>query len=141
MRGFPTFAGALLILQAVAATPAARASPMSLKLTAVPRVNLSHSGPEVSRIALGILHLAQVGSVADARRVLEAAVAAGITTFDLADNYAGGKCLEWFGAAVKSLGSSWRKRVQLVAKIGEIDDGGWTLAPRTPRTLPTTTST
>ena len=32
MRGFPTFAGALLVLQAVAAH-AARASPMSLKLT------------------------------------------------------------------------------------------------------------
>jgi len=32
MRGFPTFAGALLVLQ-VATAHAARASPMSLKLT------------------------------------------------------------------------------------------------------------
>jgi hypothetical protein len=47
-------------------------SPASL----MPRVNLSAIGPEVSRVALGILHLAQdpkVTSVADARAVLESA--------------------------------------------------------------------
>ena len=97
----------------------------------MPRVNLSSMGPEVSRVALGILHLGQdpkVRSVADARSILEAAVAAGITTFDLADNYAAGHCLAWFGAAVKALNHDhpgWRDAIQVIAKIGEIDDGSY----------------
>lgn len=98
----------------------------------MPRVNLSAAGPEVSRVALGILHLAQdekVRSPADARAVLEAARAAGITTFDLADNYAGGKCLKWFGLALQSLERDqpgWRSSIQVIAKIGELDDGNYT---------------
>merc|ERR1712195_37613 len=97
----------------------------------MPRVNLSEHGPEVSRIALGILHLAQdpkVTSVKDARAVLEAARAAGITTFDLADNYAAGKCLELFGAALQSLEEDhpgWRAGIQVIAKIGELDNGDY----------------
>ena len=97
----------------------------------MPRVNLSAHGPEVSRVALGILHLAQdpkVTSVKDARAVLESARAAGITTFDLADNYAGGKCLELFGAALQSIERDhpgWRAGIQVIAKIGELDDGGY----------------
>jgi len=96
------------------------------------RVNLSADGPEVSRIALGILHLAQdpkVTSVADVRKVLEFARSKGITTFDLADNYANGKCLEWFGAALQSLEKDhpgWRAGIQVIAKIGEVDNGGYT---------------
>jgi len=97
----------------------------------MPRVNLSAAGPEVSRVALGILHLAKdekVRSPADARKVLEAARAAGITTFDLADNYAGGKSLKWFGLALQALERDqpgWRASIQVIAKIGELDDGSY----------------
>merc|ERR1712166_1179200 len=99
-------------------------SPISHPSSLMPRVNLSAHGPEVSRIALGILHLAQdpkVTSVKDAR-------AAGITTFDLADNYAAGKCLELFGAALQSIEldhPGWRAGIQVIAKIGELDNGDY----------------
>jgi len=123
--------GSLVIL---CLTIAANSAPINVDSSALlmPRVNLSAHGPEVSRVALGILHLAQdpkVTSVKDARAVLESARAAGVTTFDLADNYAGGKCLELFGAALQSLEldqPGWRAGIQVIAKIGELDDGGYT---------------
>jgi len=119
---------ASLLLLCLAIVAESRPIPQPL----MQRVNLSADGPEVSRIALGILHLGQdpkVTSVADARKVLEFARSKGITTFDLADNYANGKCLEWFGKALQSLEKDypgWRAGIQVIAKIGELDNGGYT---------------
>jgi len=106
---------------------------------AMPRVQLSPEGPEVSAIAFGILHLGQdtkVKSVADAVAVMEAARLSGITTFDLAPNYAGtppplgpgGKSLELFGQALQSLENKnpgYRNSIEVICKMGELDKGGY----------------
>ena len=64
----------------------------------VSRIMLSPTGPEISRIAYGTLHMAEASSPQEALMILNRAVAQGITTFDLADVYGGDEtCLKMFG--------------------------------------------
>lgn len=64
---------------------------------------LGQTGLEVSRIALGCMRMASLDTK-DAARVVDAALANGITFFDHADIYGGGQSEERFAAAVKELG-------------------------------------
>lgn len=77
---------------------------------------LGKSGLDVSRIALGCMRMAAI-ETKEAARVLESAVAAGITFFDHADIYGGGESERRFATAVKELGLS-RESVVLQSKCG-----------------------
>jgi predicted oxidoreductase len=50
-------------------------------------------------------------------------VAQGITTFDLSDVYAGGRAVERFGEALKIAGPSFRKGIEIVAKMNIVGGG------------------
>ncbi len=79
---------------------------------------LSKEGPEVSRIALGMMRLRDWDlSAVETLAMIEEAVALGVTTFDHADIYGGRTCEELFGRAV-SLSPSVREQMELVTKCG-----------------------
>jgi len=85
---------------------------------AVSRINLTNSGPEVSRIIYGTLHLGEIGSPQNVLVVLEKALSLGITTFDLSDVY--GSHYEanvaLFGEAI-NLKPGLRQQIQIIAKM------------------------
>ena len=95
-------------------TAAALGAPPSVGAPVVGRCQLGATGPDVSCIALGTLHLHELGSPADALVHIKAAMALGITTFDLADVYVGQP--EQFGAAI-TLEPGLREQIQVVAKM------------------------
>jgi len=82
----------------------------------VTRLNLTPTGPEVSRIAYGTLHMAEAQTPERALVLIENALSLGITTFDLSDVYAGGKCLTIFGQAI-NLKPGLRAQMELIAKM------------------------
>lgn len=93
----------------------------------VPRVKLCEyeSCPEVSRIGMGALHLGdKISGLTSASKIntwIKAAVAAGITLFDLADVYPvkggdAGTSAELFGQAL-ALTPGLRDQIQIVAKM------------------------
>lgn len=88
---------------------------------------LGRDGPQVSRLAYGCAALAgpwddgelTAGRRQQARRVLEAALAAGIDHFDLADIYAFGRAEQAF-SAIWEIDPSLRSRVIVQTKCGVV---------------------
>ncbi len=82
------------------------------------KIELHGNGPEVSRIALGMMRMAEWDlSTAERRRWIERALELGLTTFDHADIYGDYTCEELFGEALSSMPSA-RRDMQLVTKCG-----------------------
>ncbi|NLF14251.1 MAG: oxidoreductase [Anaerolineaceae bacterium] len=84
----------------------------------VPTLDLAPSGPQVSRLALGLWRLASWGlSDAEVLDLVHGSIDLGITTFDHADIYGDYAAEELFGRAL-ALEPSLRHRLQLVTKCG-----------------------
>jgi predicted oxidoreductase len=82
------------------------------------RIKLERNGPEVSRIALGLMRSVEWGlSTAERLRWIKQAMELGLTTFDHADIYGDYTCEELFGEAISSM-PSVRREMQLVTKCG-----------------------
>lgn len=82
------------------------------------RTRLSREGPEVSRIALGLMRLPDWDlSTSGLRRLIEECIELGVTTFDHADIYGDHTCEELFGEALSPV-PSIRREIQLVTKCG-----------------------
>jgi aryl-alcohol dehydrogenase-like predicted oxidoreductase len=87
---------------------------------------LGRSGVEVSRLVLGCGNFGGIGSApaffgrgeteAEAHALLDAAWEAGITTFDTADAYGGGRSETWLGTWLRTKGAEVRERVVLTTK-------------------------
>lgn len=87
---------------------------------------LGRSGVEVSRIILGCGNFGGIGSSpaffgageteGEAHALLDAAWDAGITTFDTADAYGGGRSESYIGSWLRSQGADVRARVVLTTK-------------------------
>lgn len=95
---------------------------------------LGRSGLEVSRIILGcgnfgglgssIAHVGAGETEAEARALMDAAWEAGITTFDTADAYAGGRSESFIGNWLRSKGAEVRDRIVLTTKtFNPMSDG------------------
>jgi aryl-alcohol dehydrogenase-like predicted oxidoreductase len=99
---------------------------------------LGRSGIEVSRIILGCGNFGGIGSSpaffgageteAEAHALMDAAWDAGITTFDTADAYGGGRSESFIGSWLRSKGSEVRERLVLATKtfnpMAEGEDSG-----------------
>ncbi|MET0560886.1 MAG: aldo/keto reductase [Gaiellaceae bacterium] len=99
---------------------------------------LGRSGISVSRIVLGCGNFGGVGSAPaffgqgiphdEAPRIMDAAWEAGITTFDTADAYGGGRSETWIGEWLAMKGSEVRDAVTIETKtfnpMGEGEDRG-----------------
>jgi predicted oxidoreductase len=84
----------------------------------VPQIAFSADGPPTSRIALGMWRLADSKLTRDElRKLVHAAVDAGITTMDHAAVYGRHTCQRIFGEAVGD-DASLRKKMQIVTKSG-----------------------
>lgn len=90
----------------------------------IPRIRLHADGPEVSRIAQGFGSLVQEEnpSAQSLAAYINACLAEGITLFDLAAVYAGGRAEELFGEAL-SLDEGLRSKMCILTKYG-IEGGG-----------------
>jgi len=87
----------------------------------VSRLNLTATGPEVSRIALGTLHLMEVKTPENTLNLIETALSLGITTFDFSDVYGGFEgCLKLFGSAL-SMKPQLRDKMQIIAKMNVLN--------------------
>lgn len=73
-------------------------------------------GLEVPVIALGCMRISNL-SVKDVDKLIGTAVDSGVTYFDHADIYGGGKCEEVFGKALKA-SPGLREKIQLQSKCG-----------------------
>ena len=99
---------------------------------------LGGSGVDVSRVILGCGNFGGIGSSpaffgageteAEAHALMDAAWEAGITTFDTADAYGGGRSESFIGSWLRSKGSDVRERIVLATKtfnpMAEGADGG-----------------
>ena len=99
---------------------------------------LGRSGVEVSRIILGCGNFGGIGSSpaffgageteGEAHALMDAAWEAGITTFDTADAYGGGRSESFIGSWLRSKGPEVRERIVLATKtfnpMAEGDDSG-----------------
>jgi aryl-alcohol dehydrogenase-like predicted oxidoreductase len=99
---------------------------------------LGRSGVEVSRIILGCGNFGGIGSApaffgageseAEAHALMDAAWEAGVTTFDTADAYGGGRSESFIGSWLRSKGPEVRERIVLATKtfnpMAEGDDSG-----------------
>ncbi len=86
----------------------------------VPRHNLHAAGPDVSRLSWGAWRATkgeETDTPAKLAAFLDACVAIGITTFDLADIYGGYAVEALFGAALRERPSG-RKGIEIVTKCG-----------------------
>jgi predicted oxidoreductase len=108
------------LLTALAATATAGPPPAKVK-----QCQLGALGPNVSCIVYGTLHMHEAGTCAGPRgscptqtaaalAMIERALGAGITTFDLASNY--NDMPQLFGAAVRSK-PGLREKIQVIAKM------------------------
>ena len=95
---------------------------------------LGRSGVEVSRVILGCGNFGGIGSSpaffgqgeseAEAHALLDAAWSAGITTFDTADAYGGGRSETYIGNWLRTKGSEVRERLVLTTKtFNPMEDG------------------
>jgi aryl-alcohol dehydrogenase-like predicted oxidoreductase len=80
---------------------------------AIPRKPLGRTGLEVSAIGVGGYHLGSASDQSQARRMVDAAIDAGINFFDNAWEYHDGASEEWLGDALKGK----RDRVVLMTKV------------------------
>src|SRR6266540_4623251 len=99
---------------------------------------LGRSGLEVSRIVLGCGNFGGIGSAPElfgqgesreeAFALMDAALELGITTFDTADAYGGGRSETYIGDWLRARGAEVRDRIQLSTKVfnpmGEGEDSG-----------------
>jgi len=89
----------------------------------VSRIKLTASGPEVSRIAWGTLHLMEARTPQNVLALVQNALSLGITTFDLSDVYGGAEaCLRLFGQAI-NLVPGLRNQMQIIAKMNVASNG------------------
>lgn len=98
------------------------------------RRELGRSGIEVSRIALGCGNFGGVGSAPaffgqgiprdEAFRIMDAAWDLGITTFDTADAYGGGRSETWIGEWLRAQGPSVRDAIAIETKTFNPMDAG-----------------
>lgn len=103
---------------------------------------LGRSGLEVSRLILGCGNFGGIGSAPElfgqgesreaAFAIMDAAWEAGITTFDTADAYGGGRSETYIGEWLRTKGPEVRDRIQLSTKVYNPmdEDGDWGLRPR-----------
>ena len=103
---------------------------------------LGRSGLEVSRLILGCGNFGGIGSAPElfgqgesreeAFAIMDAAWEAGITTFDTADAYGGGRSETSIGEWLRAKGPEVRDRIQLSTKVyNAMDaDADWGLRPR-----------
>jgi aryl-alcohol dehydrogenase-like predicted oxidoreductase len=108
----------------------------------VERRALGRSGIEVSRIILGCGNFGGIGSAPElfgqgesrdeAFAIMDAAWEAGITTFDTADAYGGGRSESTIGEWLRTKPSDVRTQIQLSTKVyNPMDaDADWGLRPR-----------
>ena len=83
-----------------------------------PRIRLASSGPEFSRIALGLWRLADWAMTPQQRlSFIEQALESGITTTDHADIYGNYQCEQLFGEAL-ALAPQLRHKIEIVSKCG-----------------------
>ena len=98
------------------------------------RAYLGDTGIRISKIILGCGNFGGVGSSpeffgrgetrADAFAIMDAAWAAGITTFDTADAYGGGRSESWIGDWLRTKGSDVRDAIVLSTKtFNPMDEG------------------
>ncbi len=101
---------------------------------ALPHRALGRSGIEVSRLILGCGNFGGIGSApaffgageteGEAHALLDAAWAAGITTFDTADAYGGGRSEQFLGSWLRARGPAVRDRLVLTTKtFNPMEDG------------------
>lgn len=81
----------------------------------VPTVSLGRSGLKVSVLCLGCMNFGESTSEADSLAILRAAHAAGVTFWDTADVYAGGRSEEILGKAFREFG--FRDDIVLATKV------------------------
>lgn len=82
------------------------------------KTRLTKDGPEVSRIALGMMRLPEWDySPARLLELVEESISLGVTTFDHADIYGSYSCERSFGEAI-ALSPSIRDKIQIVTKCG-----------------------
>lgn len=79
-------------------------------------MNLGNSDMDASRIALGCMRMDGM-SVPEAGRLISTALEAGITLFDHADIYGGGRCEELFGKVLAE-NKGMRERMRIQTKCG-----------------------
>ena len=103
---------------------------------------LGRSGLEVTRLILGCGNFGGIGSAPElfgqgesreeAFAIMDAAWEAGITTFDTADAYGGGRSETSIGEWLRAKGPEVRDRIQLSTKVyNAMDaDADWGLRPR-----------
>jgi aryl-alcohol dehydrogenase-like predicted oxidoreductase len=108
----------------------------------VERRPLGRSGLEVSRLILGCGNFGGIGSAPElfgqgesrdeAFAIMDAAWEAGITTFDTADAYGGGRSETYIGEWLRGKGPQVRDRIQLSTKVYNAMDANadWGLRPR-----------
>jgi aryl-alcohol dehydrogenase-like predicted oxidoreductase len=108
----------------------------------VERRPLGQSGLDVSRVILGCGNFGGIGSAPElfgqgesreeAFAVMDAAWALGITTFDTADAYGGGRSETFIGEWLRTKGPEVRERIQLSTKVYNPMDtnADWGLRPR-----------
>ncbi len=101
---------------------------------ALPHRALGRSGIEVSRLILGCGNFGGIGSApaffgageteGEAHALLDAAWAAGITTYDTADAYGGGRSEQYLGSWLRARGPAVRDRLILTTKTcNPMEDG------------------
>src|SRR5215471_19815493 len=79
----------------------------------VPHRPFGKTGIQVSALGVGGYHLGAADSLADARRIVDIGMDAGINFFDNAWEYHGGRSEEWLGEALKGK----RDRAFLMTKV------------------------
>lgn len=101
----------------------------------VERRELGRSGIEATRVILGCGNFGGVGSAPaffgqgipreEAFRIMDAAWELGITTFDTADAYGGGRSETWIGEWIAARGAEVRERVVVQTKtFNPMEEGG-----------------
>src|SRR6187431_2461483 len=96
-------------------------TPAPTNLRGMEQRALGHSGVDVSRVILGCGNFGGIGSApaffgageteVEAHALMDAAWEAGITTFDTADAYGGGRSESFIGSWLRAKGSEVRERI------------------------------
>lgn len=102
----------LLTASGTAALARAEAAPTAQN--AVPKRKFGKHDELVSVVGLGGHTLAMSGSVDEAKRIAHRAIEGGITFFDNAWDYHGGRAEEWMGQCLEG---GWRDKVFLMTKV------------------------
>ncbi|MHC4846138.1 MAG: aldo/keto reductase [Planctomycetota bacterium] len=100
---------------AAPATPATPTTAAKLPPSPLPMRRLGRTDAMVTVLGLGGHHVGLTGSESAARRMVDAALEAGIRFFDTAESYQGGNSERWMGAALAEV----RDEVFLMSKTHE----------------------